>query len=209
MGVEIKWYGHASFRLSSGYTVVYIDPWKLEEELKDGRLVLVSHSHYDHYSEDDVAKVLADDGRLYSSNDVIGRADSGTALVPGDSFECCGVKVEAVCAYNPAKKFHPKENNWLGFIINIDGKRVYYSGDTDVIEEMGELGEIDVALLPVGGTYTMDAVEASKAVGVIKPKIAIPYHWGDIVGDKTDAQRFAEQAGCEVVILGINECYTV
>ncbi len=209
MSVEIKWFGHASFRINADDKVVYIDPWKLEGDPRDGKLILVSHSHYDHYSEDDVAKVLSDDGRLYSSNDVICRADCGTAVAPGDSFEYYGVKVEAVRAYNPAKHFHPKENNWLGFIVNIDGKRIYYAGDTDVIDEMGELGEIDAALLPVGGTYTMDGVEAAKAVGIIKPTAAIPYHWGDIVGNKSDAEHFSEKAGCEVVILGINGSYSL
>ena len=201
MSVVIKWFGHASFRISSADGIVYIDPWKLAVNFKDGDAVLVSHGHYDHYSADDVAKVIAEDGKLYSSEDVIGEAGGGEVVTPGSTIECAGFSFDVVRAYNPAKNFHPKENNWVGFIVNIGGKRVYYSGDTDVIPEMEELGDVDAALLPVGGTYTMDGEEAGEAVSIIKPKLAIPYHWGDIVGDKNDAEKFAECAGCEVKIL--------
>ena len=104
-------------------------------------------------------------------------------------------------AYNPNKRFHPRQNNWLGFVIEVGGKRIYYAGDTDLTDEMKALKNIDLALLPAGGTYTMNAEEAAEAANLIKPKMAIPYHWGDIVGRQDDAEKFAKSAGCEVKVM--------
>jgi L-ascorbate metabolism protein UlaG (beta-lactamase superfamily) len=111
------------------------------------------------------------------------------------------VTVEAVAAYNVGKAFHPKSNNWIGVVLTIDAKRVYYAGDTDFIPEMTELQEVDVALLPVGGTYTLSAAEAANACKAIGCKSAVPYHWGDIVGSKSDAEQFVQLAECEGKLL--------
>jgi len=213
MAVTVKWLGHASFRISNEDTVIYIDPWKLQGAAKDADVVLVSHSHYDHYSQEDIDKVSGADTQLLASNDVVatagGRAVTpglavelvvatagGRAVTPGLAVELDGVKIIGVAAYNPAKQFHPKRNQWLGFVVELGGKRIYYAGDTDLINEMKELKDIDLALLPVGGTYTMSATEAAEAVGRIGPKQAVPYHWGDIVGGPSDAEQFAEKAQC-------------
>jgi L-ascorbate metabolism protein UlaG (beta-lactamase superfamily) len=117
--------------------------------------------------------------------------------------------VSGVAAYNPGKQFHPKANNWVGFVIEVGSKRIYYAGDTDLTDEMKSLKEIDVALLPVGGTYTMNATEAAEATKHIKPKQAIPYHWGDIVGDRADAEKFANTVECETKILTPGETITL
>jgi len=201
MGLSLKWLGHASFRISYEDTVVYIDPWKLKDAPKDADLVLVSHSHYDHYSHEDVNNVLGVDTKLVASNDVIVKEGIGQAIMPGLTLEFGDVRVQAVPAYNPNKQFHPKSNQWIGFVVEIGGKRIYYAGDTDITEEMKALKDIDVALLPVGGTYTMNASEAAEATGYIKPKLAIPYHWGDIVGGESDAKSCAEKADCKVTVL--------
>ena len=148
----------------------------------------------------DIDKVSGPDTKLLASNDVAARAD-GQVVTPGLAVELDGVKVTGVAAYNPAKHFHPRRNQWLGFVVDIGGKRIYYAGDTDLIDEMKELKDIDLALLPVGGTYTMNAGEAAEAVGRIGPKQAVPYHWGDIVGAAGDAEQFAEKAQCEVKVL--------
>jgi len=201
MGLSLKWLGHASFRISHEDTVVYIDPWKLKDAPHDADLVLVSHSHHDHYSPDDIEKVSGPDTKLVASNDVVLKERGGQAMMPGLTLEFGGVRVQGVAAYNPARQFHPKGNQWVGFIIEIGGKRIYYAGDTDLTDEMKAVKDIDVALLPVGGTYTMNAAEAAEAAGYIKPKLAVPYHWGDIVGSKSDADSFAQKAGCEVKVL--------
>ena len=122
-------------------------------------------------------------------------------LKPGQSIDVNGIKITGVPAYNPAKQFHPKSNNWLGFVIEVAGKRIYYAGDTDATDEMKALKNIDLALLPIGGTYTMNADEAADAAKQFKPKQAIPYHWGDIVGSQADADKFAKSAVCPVKVL--------
>ena len=209
MGIKIKWLGHASFKISSEDKVIYIDPWKLKDSSQDASLVLVSHSHYDHYSANDIGKVSGTDTKLIASADVIKQYGKGQAITPGQTIEINGVKVTGVPAYNPGKQFHPKSNKWVGFVIELGSKRIYYAGDTDMTDEMKVLKDIDIALLPVGGTYTMDAEDAAEATKHIKPKQAIPYHWGDIVGGRKDADRFAELAQCEVSVLSPGESINI
>jgi L-ascorbate metabolism protein UlaG (beta-lactamase superfamily) len=201
MTLKLQWLGHASFRISDGNTVIYIDPWKLKDASHDATLVLVSHSHSDHYSADDIARVSAPATKLIASEDVIQQEGKGQVMKPGQTADVGGIKITGVAAYNPAKQFHPKANNWLGFVIEIAGKHIYYAGDTDRTPEMNALKNIDLALLPVGGTYTMNAAEAAEATKQFKPKCAIPYHWGDIVGGQSDADNFKKQAACEVKVL--------
>lgn len=205
MGISLQWLGHASFKISHEDTVIYIDPWKLKDSPKDASLVLVSHSHFDHYSQEDIIKVSGANTKLVASADVIAQEKDGEAISPGQSIQLNNVQIHGVAAYNPAKDFHPKGNHWLGFIIEVGSKRIYYAGDTDLTDEMKSLKEIDVALLPVGGTYTMNAAEAAEAVGNVKPKQAIPYHWGDIVGGRADAEAFSKAAECEVKIVSPGE----
>lgn len=201
MAVTVQWLGHASFRISNGGIVVYIDPWKLTESKHDADVVLVSHSHYDHYSSEDVAAVSTEDTELIASRDVIDSSGKGRAIAPGETIERGGVRISAVAAYNPNKQFHPKANNWNGYIVELDSRRIYYAGDTDLTDEMRTVGGIDLGLFPVGGTYTMNAEEAAEAAGFIKPELALPYHWGDIVGGRGDADSFAAKAVCEVKVI--------
>ncbi|TFG46350.1 MAG: MBL fold metallo-hydrolase [Candidatus Brocadiia bacterium] len=201
MAVKLQWFGHASFKISSGDTVIYIDPWKLKASHKDATVVLVSHSHYDHYSDADIAKVSDAGTSLIAPADVVQKAGKGQVLRPGEKITIKDVTITSVPAYNPAKQFHPKSNEWLGFIIEIAGKRIYYAGDTDMTDEMAALKNIDLALLPVGGTYTMNPDQAAQATEQFKPAQAVPYHWGDIVGGKADAEDFAKNAKCKVTIL--------
>lgn len=208
MAIEITWISHASFRLA-GSRVVYIDPWKISASPHDGNVVFVSHSHHDHCSPPDVQKVLAPDGLVAGPADVVDQIGKGKALSPGAGLRADGVKITAVPAYNVGKAFHPKANDWLGALIEMDGTRVYYAGDTDQIDEMDGLSDIDVALLPVGGTYTLDAAEAAAACEAIACKAAIPYHFGDIVGSTADAGKFQAAAGCRVHLLAPGESVTI
>jgi L-ascorbate metabolism protein UlaG (beta-lactamase superfamily) len=209
MGMTLQWLGHAGFRICHEDTVIYIDPWKLKDSPHDAALVLISHSHYDHYSVEDIARVSGPDTKLVASADVIAKEKAGEVILPGLTIQFGSIQVKGVAAYNPAKDFHPKGNNWAGFIIEVGSKRIYYAGDTDLTEEMKTLKEIDLALLPVGGTYTMDAAEAAEATTYIKPKRAIPYHWGEIVGERADAEAFAEAAECEVLVLSAGETISI
>jgi len=209
MGMTLQWLGHASFKICHEDVVIYIDPWKLKESAHDATLVLVSHSHSDHYSTEDVARVSGPNTKLIASADVVAKQKGGEAILPGVTVELEGVKVTGVAAYNPNKQFHPKQRNWVGFVIEVGSKRIYYAGDTDLTEEMKAVKDIDVTLLPVGGTYTMNGSEAAEATKYIKPKLAVPYHWGDIVGSRSDAEQFAKLAECEVKILAAGETIAV
>jgi len=209
MAVEITWLGHASFRLAGGGTVVYIDPWKLAGAPHDADLVFVSHSHHDHFSPPDIEKVSKDDTAIIAPGDVIEQLHAANAVTPGEQVSVKDVQVEGVAAYNIGKRFHPKANAWCGAVITLAGKRVYYAGDTDLIPEMSDLKDVDVALLPVGGTYTLDAAEAAEACEAIGCGLAVPYHWGDIVGSADDARRFASAAQCKVKILQPGESVTL
>ena len=196
---KIKWLGHDGFRLETGKTI-YIDPY----EVGDGPaadIILVTHVHFDHCSPDDIAKLKGPDTVIVTEKESaqkIGR--DAIILKPGDSIELAGIRIEAVPAYNLDKKYHPKENGWLGFVLELEGVRVYHAGDTDFIPEMENL-EVDIALLPVSGTYVMTAAEAVEAARVIKPKIAIPMHYGAIVGDASDADVFKSELENEMDVI--------
>ncbi|MGB2821846.1 MAG: MBL fold metallo-hydrolase [Phycisphaerae bacterium] len=209
MSVEVKWLGHASFRVAGAAAVVYIDPWKLKDAPHDADVVVVSHSHHDHMSAEDVAKVSKDGTAVVAPRATAGRLAGARSVAPGDVVTVNDVTIEAVASYNVAKAFHPKANNWIGAVILIDGKRVYYAGDTDLIPEMSGLKDVDLALLPVGGTYTMDAAEAARACQAIGCAAAVPYHWGDIVGSAADAKAFVNSAGCDATLLQPGESMTL
>ena len=203
---NIHWLGHDTFRIENDKTI-YIDPIKLKGRPLKADLILITHDHSDHCSPDDVARVAKDDTVIVTIA-AAARSVKGDVRVvkPGESLVVQGIPIETVPAYNvskfrsPGVPFHPKESGHVGFIITVGGVRIYHAGDTDVIPEMDDI-ETDVALLPVGGTYTMTADEAAEAANRIKPKLAIPMHWGAIVGSASDAQRFSDLCQMEVVIL--------
>lgn len=203
---KIEWLGHASFRIIADRGTIYIDPWKVSTGPK-ADLILVTHSHHDHMCMDDIVRLSGPDTRVVGPADVASKIKRSYELRPRMYLEfpvkgrAGPIKVEGYNAYNPKKRFHPMENGWLGLVVDLGGYRIYHSGDTDVIPEMEGIKDIDVALLPVGGTYTMTAKEAVEAVKVIRPKKAIPMHWGDIVGGRADAELFKKLCPCDVEIL--------
>lgn len=200
MAVTIQWLNHATFRLSNG-KIIYIDPWKIAASDK-ADVVIVSHSHFDHLSPDDVARVSGPQTQVVTTPDCAEKiAGVVHSVKPGDTVAIQEVTIEAIPAYNPHKQFHPKANGWIGVVVTLEGKRIYYAGDTDLIPEMDGLTDIDVALLPVGGKYTMDAAEAAQATKRFRPRRAVPYHWGDIIGGRSDAEAFVQAAGCLVTVL--------
>jgi len=201
----IRWLGHASVKIWRRDAVIYVDPRNLSESPHDATSVLVTHSHGDHYSATDIAKARGAGTELIAPSDVVTAYGSGQVLLPGQTIERGDVRVTGVAAYNLIKTNHPKTRNWLGFIIELGSQRIYCAGDTDLTDEMKTLQDIDVAILPVGGTYTMDDVEAAQATSFIRPQLAIPYHWGDIVGTLADAQNFAALAACDVKIMTVGE----
>jgi len=202
MPVEISWLGHASFKLK-GTKVIYTDPWKIRPGSEKADIICITHSHYDHMSPPDVKALIKHGTVIVGTPDCVGKLPGNvTPLEPGQFLDIGAVRIEAVPAYNPKKKFHPKANGWVGYIITLDGERIYQAGDTDMIPEMGNLGELNYALLPIGGNFTMDAAEAAKALDMIRPKTAaIPMHWGEIVGTAKDAEDFKKRSHFPVRIL--------
>jgi len=185
---NIRWLGHASFLLE-GSTIVYIDPWKLGDGLPPADLILITHGHRDHLSPEDVAKVRQASTIIVASASCADQVQGQVkAVQPGDALELAGVSIQVVPAYNTDKPNHPREAGHVGYIVAMDGTRVYHAGDTDVIPEMADVA-CDVALLPTGGTYTMNAEQAAEATGLIKPGVVVPMHWGDIVGSTQDVER--------------------
>lgn len=199
---KISWLGHSSVRIS-GEKIVYIDPWKLKNGEK-ADIILVSHSHYDHMSPEDIRKICREDTVIITTPDCSSELSGDVRSVrPGDKITVfSGITVEAVPAYNINKDFHPKANGWVGFVVSMNGKRIYYCGDTDFIPEMRNV-MADIVIAPVGGTYTMSAEEAAEAVNLIKPEAAIPIHYGDIVGSVEDAKRFKNLCNVTVEIKSV------
>ncbi len=209
-GVKISWLGHDSFRIKNGKTVI-IDPFKIKPIADKADVLLVSHEHFDHLSLDDIKQVVSDKTTIVTTADckkeLSGlRVKEVKAVKPGDKVSVSDVPLEIVPAYNvnkyrePGKHFHPKADGKIGFIISVKGVRVYHAGDTDLIPAMKSI-KTDVALLPVSGTYVMTAEEAAEATAMINPKLAIPMHYGAIVGSEKDAEKFKQLATCEVHVL--------
>jgi L-ascorbate metabolism protein UlaG (beta-lactamase superfamily) len=198
---KIKWLGHDAFRVDAQKTV-YCDPYEIAAG-PEADLILVTHAHFDHCSPEDVQKLQGPETVIVTEKDSAGKLSGDVRVVkPGDKMTVGDIKIEAVPAYNLNKDFHPKANGWLGFVVEIEGVRLYHSGDTDFIPEMKDLN-VDIALLPVSGTYVMTADEAVEAALAMTPRLAIPMHYGAIVGNDSDAVVFktALEGKVEVHIL--------
>jgi len=196
---NIHWLGHASFKLT-GEKVIYIDPWQLPEA-EPADIILITHQHTDHCSPQDVARIRGPQTAVVAPADCAAELGGQIQVVgPGEKLTVAGVAIETVPAYNLNKPFHPRRNGWVGYVVTVNGQRVYHAGDTDHIPEM-EAVRADVALLPVGGKYTMTADEAAAAANVFKPGVAVPMHWGRIVGSRKDAERFRQLCKVPVQIL--------
>jgi len=195
---SIAWLGHDGFRIQGSKTI-YIDPYQIAAGPK-ADLILVTHEHFDHCSPEDVAKIQQPGTVIITEKDSIPKLSGDVREIkPGGSMTIDDVRIEAVPSYNTDKDFHPKTNGWLGFIVEMDGVRIYHAGDTDVIPEMKSF-DVDIALLPVSGTYVMTADQAVEAALAIRPKIAIPMHYGAIVGDAGDGDSFKRDLEGKVTV---------
>jgi len=210
-GVEITWLGHDGFKIKKD-RVVYVDPFKAAGKLEAADLVCVTHEHSDHLSVDDLKKVVTAKTTVVTIpacekavKDL--KPKTVRVVTAGQRLDVDGVIVEVVPAYNttkfrsPGNPFHPKADGKVGFVLGIGDLRIYHAGDTDQIPEMAQVKGVDVAMLPVSGTYVMTADEAVKACEAIQPKLAIPMHYGAIVGSAADAETFRRGVKCRVEVL--------
>lgn len=204
---KLHWLGHDSFRLE-GPPVLYFDPWKLQGRPPVADLVLVSHEHHDHCSPEDVQKIRGPHTVVVANAGAAQKLPGARTVRPGDRLTVAGVEIEAVRAYNvnkfrsPGVPFHPREAEHVGYVVTVDGMRLYFTGDTDPIPEMAEI-ECDVALLPVSGIYVMTAEEAAGAARTLDPEIVVPMHYGAGIGTDQDGRRFSELYEGDVVLLEI------
>ncbi len=194
---NIEVFTQSSIRIRCDAGTVYADPFRMKISPHDADIVLITHDHYDHFSPEDLAKVINPATILVVPEKLADKAAAFSAQVkaietvlPGQQYQIAGLSLETVPSYNRIKPFHPKKNGWVGYLLDLDGQRVFIAGDTDKTKENSAV-ECDIALIPIGGKFTMDPKEAADLVNTIRPKAAIPTHYGTIVGKKNDGDLFA------------------
>lgn len=180
-----------------GSEILYFDPFQVQEALHDADIIFITHEHYDHFDPDSIAKVMKENTFLAAPESMKKKVISESGLKPdrclfygpGETHELSSVMIETIPAYNKLKPFHPKGKKWLGYVVEMDHIRYYVAGDTDVNGDIRKV-QCDVAMIPIGGHYTMDRKQAAEYIAALKPKAVIPTHYGDIVGQKTDGSDF-------------------
>jgi L-ascorbate metabolism protein UlaG (beta-lactamase superfamily) len=201
---------HSSIRIVADKKVIYIDPFEIEENYGDADYICITHSHYDHFSPEDILKIKNNDSIILITEDIyvnvlkLGFKENKIVIVdPDRKYKVKDLYVETVSAYNIDKAFHPKANGWVGYILNLGYERVYIAGDTDITPEALKV-KCDLAFIPVGGTYTMDYAQAAKLTNTIMPTIVVPVHYGKIVGNVQDAKNFKyllnSKIDCKIMI---------
>lgn len=194
----IECLGHSTIKINKSNKIIYVDPYNISNSLNDADYIFITHNHYDHFSEEDIKKVknnktiivITED--LYTNTLKLGFNGMNIVIVkPNENYQVENVKFSIIPAYNVNKTFHPRENEWVGYILELEGCKYYIAGDTDIMEEDKKV-KCDVAFVPVGGIYTMDFKEAAHLINEIKPKIAVPIHYGSIVGTEQDATDFVK-----------------
>ena len=197
MTEKIRVFTHNSIGIESERGMIYVDPFQMKDSPKDASFVLITHDHYDHFSPEDIEKVVGAETILIVPEKMKGKAGKVEGMVrktvtvkPDETYEIEGLQIETVAAYNALKPFHPKNAGWVGYILLVDGKRIYIAGDTDATKEAKAV-KCDIALVPVGGTYTMDAKKAAELVNELRPEVAIPVHYGNVAGKPADGEAFA------------------
>lgn len=209
-GIEVLC--HSAIRIKKDNIIIYIDPYNIKENYNDADYIFITHEHYDHFSPEDIEKVIKSDTVIISVPKVISAVENlqkdKTKLIcvePNESYDLKNIKFETTVAYNKTKLFHQKSKKWVGYIIIIEGVRYYIAGDTDDLDELENI-KCDVAFVPIGGMYTMDYKAAANLINQIKPKYAIPVHYGSIIGNKEDAEEFRKKVNKDITVIEKIKC---
>ena len=194
---------HSSIKINKEI-IIYFDPFKIEKNYNDADIIFITHDHYDHYSEEDIDKVIKNNTIIVSPVDLLEKLlnkglkkENIISVKPYEDYNIKNLKFSTIPAYNTNKQFHPRKNNWVGYLIELEGITYYIAGDTDITEDNKKI-KCDVAFVPIGGTFTMNYQEASELINTIKPKIVVPIHYGSIVGTKEDAINFKKLINPEI-----------
>ena len=194
---RFTWFRQSALRWVDEERTVYIDPWGTAPDAPPADLILITHAHLDHYQPEEIERLRKDGTKLVAPHDVAAELGGDvTPVAPGESHQIAGVSFTTVPAYNTreeALEFHPQANRWVGYVLELGGTTYYHAGDTDHAKELDSV-KTDVAFLPIGGFYTMDPVEAAGLAKSIGPQVAVPMHYGFVVGSPSDADRFKEAA---------------
>ena len=186
-----------SIRIDANGTIIYVDPYQIDEEIHDADYIFITHDHYDHFSLESINKILQRETAFVVPIAMDKKVRKNTAVginypvEPGKAYEVNGLSFETVAMYNKLKPFHPKKSGWCGYIIDVSGTRIYIAGDIDDIDEAKAV-KCDIAMIPIGGFYTMNYKEGARLINNMKPKVAIPTHYGTAVGSPTDGESFAK-----------------
>jgi len=194
---------HSSIKIEDE-KVIYFDPYNIKENFNDADYIFITHDHYDHYSPEDIDKVVNSDTVIFAPESLKEKlSEKNTVIInPNETYKDNHIEILAVPSYNIRKKFHPKENGWNGYVVKLNNISYYIAGDTDFNDDIKNV-KCDIAFVPVGGTYTMDYKEASQLINIINPKLVIPTHFGSIAGDKCDGENFRSLINndikCEII----------
>jgi L-ascorbate metabolism protein UlaG (beta-lactamase superfamily) len=194
---RFTWFRQSAFRWSGDDLTVYIDPWGTDADAPPADLILITHAHFDHFQPEEIERLTRPGTQIVAPRDVADELTGNvTSVGPGQFLEIAGVRFTTVPAYNTREEaldFHPKANRWVGYVLELAGARYYHAGDTDHAPELDDI-TTDVAFVPIGGHYTMNAEEAAGLVRAIGPQVAVPMHFGFVVGSPSDGERFREAA---------------
>jgi L-ascorbate metabolism protein UlaG (beta-lactamase superfamily) len=194
---RFTWYRQSAFRWQDEERTIYIDPWGTPADAPLADLILITHAHADHFRPDEIERLSSAATAVAAPHDVaVELPGHVTPVAPGESHEIADVRFTTVPAYNTREEaldFHPKEHRWVGYVVELDGRTYYHAGDTDDAPELADV-RADVAMLPVGGHYTMDVPAAAGLARAIAPSLAVPMHFGFVVGSSSDGDRFAHEA---------------
>ena len=185
---------HSSIKITDN-KIIYFDPYKIKDNYKDADIIFITHDHYDHFDVDSINKIIKNNtilvipDKMNVENLLEINSKNMVKVLPNNTYDIRGYKIETIPSYNINKNFHPKENNWVGYIITINNERIYVAGDTDITSENKKV-KWDIALVPIGGKFTMNYNEAAELINLIKPKTVIPTHYAEIIGSKIDGENF-------------------
>jgi L-ascorbate metabolism protein UlaG (beta-lactamase superfamily) len=194
---RFTWFKQSAYRWDGDGATVYIDPWGVPEGAPEADVIFITHAHDDHFQPEEIQRLTGKATQIVAPRDIAAELSGNVQPVsPGDTVEAGGIKGQAVPAYNIAEErleMHPKENGWVGYLLQLGDTTYYHAGDTDHLTDLETISP-QVAFVPVGGTFTMNASEAAGLVRIMSPQLAVPMHYGFVVGSPSDAERFRQEA---------------